>query len=126
MTSNPLLLASLAHAECPEISVDEMIDYAASGVGSNYVWGGGAWNPSDRSWSGADCSGFVGKVFQVPYYTATTTYSHPYSTYNFYNESTHWSRVSRSSPENGDSWVRHARGPGPPATTTNGAAGARR
>ena len=52
-----------AFAECPEISVDDVIDYAASGVGSNYVWGGGTWDPSDRSWGGADCSGFVGKVW---------------------------------------------------------------
>ena len=105
-------LSGADRAECPEVGVDEMIAYAATGVGSEYVWGVGAWNASDRSWSGADCSGYVGKVFQVPAYTATTTYSHPYSTANFYNESTHWSRVSRSSPEEGDAWVRHSSGAG--------------
>ena len=106
------LFASLALAECPERSVDEIIDYAASGVGSNYVWGGGTWDPDDRSWGGADCSGFVGKVWAVPSYTATTTYAHPYSTYNFYNEDTHWYRISRSDAEQGDGWVRHADGEG--------------
>ncbi len=75
-----ILLVGLALAECPEISVSDIIDYAADGVGSHYVWGGSTWDSSDRSWGGADCSGYAAKVWQVPKYTDSRTTYHPYST----------------------------------------------
>lgn len=108
-----LLLAwtSVAKAE-PSISRSEIIDIAISGVGSRYVWGGGCWNPSDRSWRGADCSGYVAKCWQVPNASATTTCSHPYSTYNFYNERTYWDAISRDDLRRADSMVYRADGAG--------------
>jgi hypothetical protein len=107
------LLASPAEAcTCPTISVEEIIDYAATGVGSNYVWGGGQWDPSNRSWSGADCSGFSAKSWQVPNYTSYKTYAHPYYTGYFVATTDHWYDVSRGSAEQGDQFVYHRSGAG--------------
>jgi uncharacterized protein YraI len=100
--------------------VDAAIDRAKSGVGFSYHWGGGCWDPNSTahgacygscpscshsgSW-GADCSGYVAKVWQVPGAVSLTTCEHPYSTYNFYNEQTHWADISRSNVKLGDAFV---------------------
>lgn len=89
----------------PEIAPSEILDIAISGVGSPYIWGGGCWDPSDRSRLGADCSGYVGKVWQIPERSDVTTCSHPYSTWNFYNESAHWDSVDRGDAESVDAFV---------------------
>jgi uncharacterized protein YraI len=97
------------------------ISRAQSGVGFSYHWGGGCWNPDSSShgacygscpncshsgtW-GADCSGYVSKIWQVPGSEALTHCSHPYSTYVFYGERYHWSAVSRSNAKRGDAFVR--------------------
>ena len=98
------LVAPVAMAQ-PEISPSEIIDIAESGVGSPYVWGGGCWDPSNRSRLGADCSGYVGKVWQIPDRSAVTTCSHPYSTWNYYNERTHWDAVDRGDAQHVDAFV---------------------
>jgi cell wall-associated NlpC family hydrolase len=108
-------------------AVDHAIARAQSGVGFSYHWGGGCWNPGSSShgacygncpncshsgtW-GADCSGYVAKVWQVPGAVALTTCSHPYSTYNFYNQHTHWNDVSRSNVKRGDAYVHNSGGSG--------------
>ena len=95
---------------------------AESGVGFSYHWGGGCWSPGGShgacygscpncthsgEW-GADCSGYVAKVWQVPGASALSTCEHPYSTYNFYNEHTHWADVSRSDVKRGDAFVHNS------------------
>jgi uncharacterized protein YraI len=104
-------------------AVDHAIARAQSGVGFSYHWGAGCWNPGSSahgacygscpscshsgSW-GADCSGYVAKVWQVPGSSALTSCSHPYSTYNFYYQGTHWNNVARSSVKRGDAFVHHS------------------
>jgi uncharacterized protein YraI len=108
-------------------AVDAAIARAESGVGFSYHWGAGCWDPASTahgacygscpncshsgSW-GADCSGYVAKVWQVPGTSATTTCEHPYSTYNFFNEHTHWNDVSRSNVARGDAFVHNENGSG--------------
>jgi hypothetical protein len=100
--------------------VDKAIARAKTGLGFSYHWGGGCWDPGSGhpgacygscpncshtgTW-GADCSGYVAKVWQVPGATALTACSHPYSTYNFRYTTAHWTRVSRSHAKRGDAFV---------------------
>jgi len=90
----------------PLISRDDIIAYAESGVGSPYVWGGDKWDPNNRKWGGADCSGYVLKAWQIPYAAAyTESVGHPYNTYNFYYEQTHWYPIERDELQKGDMLV---------------------
>ena len=107
-------------SEGGQSAADKAIARAQTGVGFSYRWGGGCWNPGSSAhgacygscpncthsgeW-GADCSGYVAKVWQVPSAVALTSCSHPYSTYNFYNQTTHWENISRSSVKRGDAYV---------------------
>jgi len=99
---------------------DEIVELAQYGVGYSYWWGHGAWRTDGASHGscsgscpdcshsgsyGADCSGFVAKVWQVPGPSALSTNSHPYSTYNFRYESQHWSQISRSNALRADAMV---------------------
>src|SRR5262249_45829804 len=52
------------------------------------------------------------KCWQIPSTSQLTTDLHPYSTYNFYNETTHWSQVPRSSLKPVDALVHNANGSG--------------
>jgi uncharacterized protein YgiM (DUF1202 family) len=103
----------------PEVS--QMFSLARSAVGYSYYWGHGSWgldgaNHGSCSGScpscshtgsyGADCSGFVAKVWQIPSASPVTVDRHPYSTYNFVNDHTHWSRVNRSTLRPGDALQR--------------------
>jgi hypothetical protein len=107
--------------------VDDAINRAQSGVGFSYHWGAGCWDPNSMSYGtcsgscpscshsgtwGADCSGYVAKVWQVPGAMALTSCSHPYSTYDFYNSQTHWSDISRSDVKLGDAFVHNSNGSG--------------
>ncbi|MBK8014278.1 MAG: SH3 domain-containing protein [Deltaproteobacteria bacterium] len=102
--------------------LESMLARARSGVGFSYHWGGGCWSPESSStgacygscpscshkgtW-GADCSGYVAKIWQVPGETSLESCGHPYSSADFYSSTTHWSRVSRSSAKPGDAFVRN-------------------
>lgn len=107
--------------------LDTIFARAESGVGFSYWWGGAKWSTdagADRgtcyeaSFSGhegpygADCSGFVHKVWQVPAQIALTTQGHPYTTWNFYNEEREWHRVARDDVRKGDSMVHRTNGGG--------------
>lgn len=107
--------------------VAEAIQRAESGVGFSYWWGGGCWKPgssekgscsgscpscSHRGSYGADCSGYVAKVWQVPGASSVSSCSHPYSTYNFTNESREWRTVARGSAKRGDAFVYNQNGAG--------------
>lgn len=109
------------------VEVAQIFALARPAVGYSYYWGHGSWGTDGTNHGscsgncpscthsgryGADCSGFVAKVWQIPGASAVTTDAHPYSTYNFYNEHTHWSRVSRDAMRPGDALVYNASGSG--------------
>ena len=107
--------------------VSQMFTLARSAVGYSYYWGHGSWGTDGRDHGscsgscpgcthtgryGADCSGFVAKVWQIPSPSPVTTDRHPYSTYNFVNSTTHWSRVNRASLRPGDALTYNTNGAG--------------
>lgn len=121
------LVATEASAELKVMTRDEIIGLSKSGVGFSYWWGHGRWRldgaqhgscsgscPScSHSGSyGADCSGFVGKVWQVPGPIAVSTDAHPYSTFNFQYESTHWKAIAKGDVKKGDAFVYNSNGAG--------------
>jgi hypothetical protein len=100
---------------------DDIFGRAKLGVGYSYYWGHGSWrddaaSPGSCSGNcpscthagqyGADCSGFVAKVWQVPSASPITLDAHPYSTANFYNDQTYWTKVPRSTLQPADALVR--------------------
>jgi hypothetical protein len=110
---------------------DKAIARAIDGVGFSYWWGHGRWLGAGPTSStkgscsgscpscshsgsyGADCSGFVAKVWVVPSSNDQLNVdSHPYSTYNFDNETTHWHTISKSSLTRGDALVYNSGGAG--------------
>lgn len=119
-----LLLIPVPSGAAPvEMSRDEIICLSQSGVGFSYWWGHGAWCdngcapdfscaagscsgscPScDHSGSyGADCSGFVAKVWQVPSPSAISDDTHPYSTQDFRCTTAYWSEIDKSVIEAAD------------------------
>ncbi len=104
---------SVQAAEIPAVTRDSIIEYAATGVGSPYVWGGDKWDPNNRSWGGADCSGYVIKAWQLPSRADyTTSVGHPYNTYSFYYQNTHWDNISRDNLAKGDILVYRSSGGG--------------
>ncbi len=100
---------------------------ARSAVGYSYYWGHGSWGTDGLNHGacagncpscthsgayGADCSGFVAKAWQIPGPSPVTTDAHPYSTYDFYNSTTHWSPVPRASIQPADAMTYNASGAG--------------
>ncbi len=62
---------------------------------------------------GADCSGYVAKIWQVPSSNSTLgTDAHPYSTASFVYDASQWSTVSRGSVKQGDALVYDSGGAG--------------
>lgn len=107
-------------------TVSQAIAMAETGVGFSYKWGGGCWKAGGAhgacygscpncthsgSW-GADCSGYVAKVWQLPGPSATSTCSHPYSTVNFNKDTSMWRTVSRGQVKRGDAFVYNSGGAG--------------
>jgi hypothetical protein len=107
--------------------VKAIFDRAKLGVGFSYYWGHGSWradgaqrgscvgncpNCTHMGVYGADCSGFVAKVWQIPSPSPIEKDLHPYSTYNFYNQKTHWAPVPRSQVKPADALVYNANGAG--------------
>ena len=106
-----------APADPAEMTRDEIINLAVSGVGYSYWWGNGCWRADGTQHGscsgscpgcthygsyGADCSGFAAKVWQVPSPIALTTCAHPYSTWHFTCTETWWNAISRGSLDRGD------------------------
>ncbi len=105
-------------------------------VGYSYYWGHGAWRTDNTEIGscsgscpscthtglyGADCSGLVAKLWEVPKSSAPQTDEHPYSTYNFYYEHEHWIQEPRSSIQPGDAYVYRNGGAGHIALFESGA-----
>jgi uncharacterized protein YraI len=110
---------------------DAAVSRAKSGVGFSYWWGHGRWAPGGLSSStrgtctgscpncrhggsyGADCSGYVGKIWQVPSWNSDPRVDqHPYSTINFVGSNSLWRTVSRGSIRKGDAMVYNSNGAG--------------
>ncbi len=109
----------------------EALTRAKSVVGFSYYWGGGAWLASGPTSStkgscsgscpscshsgkyGADCSGFIGKAWQVQGATGDlSTNQHPISTGTMIGSSSQWSSVSRDSVKSADAMVYNTNGAG--------------
>jgi hypothetical protein len=124
--------SGLPTAESPTSNlVDVATARAKSGVGFSYWWGHARWLPGGATSStqgscsgscpscthagsyGADCSGYVAKVWQVPSGNEDLTYDwHPYSTASFNGSSTLWSTVARDSLKKADALAYRADGAG--------------
>lgn len=121
-----LFLPSSALADPEEMTRDDIICLARSGVGFSYWWGHGCWcndncepdfSCSAGSCSGscpscthtgsygADCSGFAAKVWQVPNPIDLSSNAHPYSTLDFRCSSIHWNEVDKGEIERADALV---------------------
>lgn len=89
-------------------------------VGYSYYWGHGSWRDDGSDVGscsgscpscthsgayGADCSGFVAKVWQVPSASPDDLDAHPFSTENFYNDRTYWTQIPRSTIAPADALV---------------------
>ncbi len=114
------LCAQAALGSPDPMTRDEIVDLAKTGVDYSYWWGHDQWRRDGTQHGscsgscpdcthtgsyGADCSGYVGKVWQVPSPIALTTYSHPYSTREFRYQSYHWDQVSRDDARKADALV---------------------
>lgn len=116
-------LSSRAKADPPWQTRDQIICRANSAVGYSYYWGGSCWcangcndggcshgscsgncpNCTHSGSYGADCSGLVNKVWQVPNAIATTTCGHgPYTASRFTSNGPYWNTISRSNIQAGD------------------------
>ena len=110
---------------------DEAIARAKAGVGFSYWWGHGRWLPTGPTSTtkgactgscpscshsgsyGADCSGFVAKVWVVPSSNDDVSVdSHPYSTWHFESEPHGWHSISRSNIQRADAMVYNDGGAG--------------
>ncbi|MCK5800589.1 MAG: C40 family peptidase [Deltaproteobacteria bacterium] len=105
------------------LSRNGIINASKAFVGFSYWWGGGRfpkpWQTSGKShgkcWKsggyhhsgtyGADCSGFVSKVWQLPEAISFETNAHPFNTSSFRYNTTHWTNISRSAAQRGDALV---------------------
>ncbi len=117
--------ARTASSAPPTNTRDEIACRASSGVGYSYWWGGGCWcqsgcGPDFGSCSagscsgscpscshsgsyGADCSGFVNKVWQVPDAISTSSCGHGnYVAASYTSGTSYWSVISRDSLLKGD------------------------
>ncbi|RJS27375.1 hypothetical protein DRW03_03130 [Corallococcus sp. H22C18031201] len=106
---------------------DAAVARATGAMGFSYWWGHGAWKPGQAAGScagdcpscthtgsyGADCSGFLAKVWVVPSTNSTmSTDSHPYSTVSFNSDTTQWSTIARESLLTADALVYNIDGAG--------------
>ncbi|UCG15468.1 MAG: hypothetical protein JSV19_09235 [Phycisphaerales bacterium] len=94
-----ILMADASPGEIPYKTRKNIIDYGATAIGSPYIWGGGNWDPNDRDFGGADCSGFLCKSWSLTRWTPyRIDYHGPYSTINLIQTpGPDWTEVDRSS-----------------------------
>jgi cell wall-associated NlpC family hydrolase len=101
-------------------SASDILARAAVAVGYSYYWGHGSWRgdgadvgscsgscPSctHSGQYGADCSGYVAKVWQVPSASPIELDAHPFSTANFYDDQVYWTQIPRSAIQPADALV---------------------
>lgn len=119
----PVSAGSSSTPAAYKLSRDGIINTCKAYVGFSYWWGGADFpNPwstkgqdrgkcysstysGHKGAHGADCSGFVGKVWQIPSALPFYQNRHPYSTYHFYYQRNYWKDLSRSSAQRADAMV---------------------
>ncbi len=86
----------------------QILQIAESAIGTPYLWGGDAWDPTDRSRLGADCSGLIVKAWQLeaPQEVWEELPVRP-TTYSLVHPNAQWSHVDRAERLPGDAFVRH-------------------
>ena len=110
-----------------QLDRDGIIATAAAFVGFSYWWGGAKlpdpWEAAGKPHGscssgvhsgtyGADCSGFVADVWQLPEAVSFESTAHPFSTASFYNDRTHWRATTREQARRGDAMVYRSGGSG--------------
>lgn len=98
-------LASLI-GKIPSLTRSEIVSFGSTGIGSPYVWGGNRWDPENRTWEGADCSGYIGKIWSIP--EKTSPRQKPtgrYTTREFYNDRSLWKEIRLADIKSGDALV---------------------
>lgn len=108
----------------------EALKRGKSVVGFSYYWGGAAWlaegpssstkgscsgscpNCSHSGKYGADCSGFVGKAWEVSGSGALSENKHPISTATMIGSNSQWSTVDRGNVKPADAMVYNSNGAG--------------
>jgi hypothetical protein len=109
-----------------DVSRVSVLSIAEASVGYTYWWGhgnlgggmagtctGSCPSCSHTGPDGADCSGFVSKAWMLPgTMPIVGADEHPYSTYTFTHETTHWSNISRADVVGGDAMVYNVNGSG--------------
>ena len=101
------------------LSRNGIINACKAFVGYSYWWGGARFKLGSKDYGkcysptygghsgsyGADCSGFAGKVWQLPNAMPFDKNLHPYSTYHFKNQTNYWTHISKSSIRRADALV---------------------
>ena len=95
-------IAGAAWAQMPDRTRKDILDYAATGIGSPYVWGGAQWDPNDRLFGGADCSGFISKSWSITQWSPYRVHLHGPATYHYIQPDTRWYEVDRADLRYGD------------------------
>lgn len=113
-----LLLALAVAGVPPEMTRDDIVARAGTGVGYSYWWGGGCWqsdgggnhgscvgNCPDCTHSGtygADCSGFVFKSWKIDGDPLSTCDHGPYTANSYRTTETWWTHVTRADARKAD------------------------
>lgn len=101
------------------VSQNGIINASKAFVGFSYWWGGARFSLGSKDYGkcysatygghsgpyGADCSGFAGKVWQLPNAMPFDRNLHPYSTWHFYNGTYYWKHISRNDTRKADALV---------------------
>lgn len=99
-----LIVAALGQE--PPKTRQDILRYGATAIGSPYVWGGGNWDPGDRSFGGADCSGFVSKCWSISRWTPYRVNLHGPSTAGYIQTpGSDWYEIDRAEMLYGDAVV---------------------
>jgi hypothetical protein len=121
------IFAGTEAAAIEPMSPQQIIDLGKHAVGYSYWWGHGRFrtdgaSPGSCSGScpgcthtgqyGGDCSGFAAKAWQIPKPIPLDQDAHPYSTYHFTNQTTHWTSVPKESAALADAFVYNVDGAG--------------
>ncbi|MSQ81819.1 MAG: hypothetical protein EXR77_02750 [Myxococcales bacterium] len=113
------------------MTVNQIFDIAKTVTGFSYWWGGSKWKPgaadigkcipngssgcpncSHTGAYGADCSGFVGKAWQVDKPMALDVAYHPYSTVHFTGQTTWWTHPPKADAQPADAFTYNKDGAG--------------
>jgi hypothetical protein len=93
----------------------------------SYWWGHGQWRMDGKQpghcsgscgacthWGGlgADCSGFIGKAWQIPSPISVSSPHHPYNTTSFHGSELHWKHIVKKTAKAMDAMVRDSGGSG--------------